>query len=185
MKCIKCGYHEKRYILKFNQPLCNICSTFSPENKKDFEKYINEKIDWKMLDTFRIYNSTPGKKQLSGMQAKAKQGYPVTRAPFGYTIHNNALTLNEDSTKVILIFKTFLNSNISLNKLSKDFGISLNGLKKILKNRTYLGEIKFNNQLYPSNHTPLVNPEIFYATQRKLNKILKPRNNKNFVERYP
>jgi DNA invertase Pin-like site-specific DNA recombinase len=119
------------------------------------------------------------------MQIKAKQGFPVTRAPLGYTIENNTFTLNEDSTKVILIFKTFLNSNLSLNQLSKNFGISLNGLKKILKNRTYLGEIKFNNQLFSSNHTPLINPEIFYATQRKLNQILKPRNNKTFTNKYP
>lgn len=185
MNCIKCGYSEKKLILKFNQPLCHICSTFSPENDKDFEKYISEKIDWRILDTFRVYNSTPEKKKLSGMQIKAKKGFPVTRAPLGYTIENNTFTLNEDSTKVILIFKTFLNSNLSLNQLSKNFGISLNGLKKILKNRTYLGEIKFNNQLFSSNHTPLINPEIFYATQRKLNQILKPRNNKTFTNKYP
>lgn len=184
MKCVKCGYSEKKKIVRFNQPLCYVCSTFAPKNQKDFEKYIEEKIDWKKLDSFRMYNSTPGNKQLEGMQNKAKKGYPVTRAPLGYTIKDNTFILNKDSVKVLSIFKTFLNTNLSLNQLSKNFGISLNGLKKILQNRTYLGEIKFNNQIYKSNHKQLISPEIFYATQRKLNKMLKSRKNKKYTDKY-
>ena len=37
----------------------------------------------------------------------------------------------------------------------------INGLKKILKNRTYLGEVKFAGNLYKSNHPAIINPEIF------------------------
>jgi hypothetical protein len=57
--------------------------------------------------------------------------------------------------------------------MSKHYGLSVNGLKKILKNRTYLGEVKFAGNLYKATHKPIVNPEIFYAVQRKLAEISK------------
>jgi hypothetical protein len=69
------------------------------------------------------------------------------------------------------MFKTFLEKSYSLNSMSKYYGLSVNGLKKVLKNRTYLGEIKFDGQLHKGTHKPLISPEIFYAVQRKLGEI--------------
>ncbi len=173
MTCEKCGYKDKKEVKIFETSLCRVCATFSPKNNKMFEKYISEKLDWKSLETFRKYNQSPGERQKQGMNNKAKIGKIVTRAPFGYDVIEGNLVPNEDSARLHSLFKTFLNRPYSLNSLAKNFSLSVNGLKKILTNRTYLGEIKFAGNLYKGTHKPLVSAEIFYATQRKLNEILR------------
>ncbi len=177
MVCEKCGYKDKKEVKKMGMSFCSVCATFVPEDKKRIEKYISEKIDWRDIDSFRRCGQLPGAKQKSGMQKKALSGALVTRAPFGYDVMSGKLIPNEDSVKVHSLYKTFLNKNYSLNALSKKYGLSVNGLKKILQNRTYLGEIKFDGQLHKSEHKALLSPEIFYAVQRKLQTYLRPRKN--------
>lgn len=172
MTCEKCGYTDKKEQEKEGVKLCPICAHFAPEKQEDFQKYIQEKVDWKALDTFRKYNQTPGNALKKGMDLQAKQGNVVSRAPWGYDNKDGKLIPNEDATKVHSLFKTFLEKDYSLNQLSKNYGLSINGMKKILTNRTYLGEIKFDGKLNKGNHSSLINPEIFYAVQRKLKEKL-------------
>lgn len=171
MTCYKCGYISKKETLVHGVSLCPFCLLFSPNNKDDFNRYIEEKIDWKVLETFRKYGQTTGSKQRDGMEKVAKTGKVVTRAPLGYTLKDGVLTQNEDASRVHSLFKVFINTNQSFSSLSKQYGLSINGLKKVLKNRTYLGEVKFGGNIYESNHNPIINPEIFYAAQRKLDNI--------------
>ena len=178
MTCEKCGYRDKKEVKKFDKSLCLVCAHFAPADKGDFNNYIREKIDWKSLDTFRKYGQTPGNNQKSGMSKKAKQGNLVTRAPLGYDVIEGKLVQNQDSARVHSLFKTFLAREYSLNSLSKNFSLSLNGLKKVLTNRTYLGEIKFDGQIHKGTHQKLISDEIFYAVQRKLKDYLKPRTKK-------
>jgi len=175
MACEKCSYQDKEEKEKFNIKLCKICFHFAPEKKEDFDKYIQEKIDWKIIDTFRKYNQTPGENLKKGMDIKAKQGQLVTRAPLGYTVTEGKLVPNEDASRIHSLFKIFLEKDYSLNQLSKNYGLSINGLKKVLTNRTYLGEIKFAGKLNKGTHEPILNPEIFYAVQRKLKEKLSPK----------
>jgi hypothetical protein len=170
MTCDKCGYIDKKEVEKFGKKLCIVCNTFSPESEEDFLKYIEEKIDWKDLETFRKYNQSPGSRQKEGMTLKAKEGKLVTRPALGYNFINGELIPNEFSSKVHSIFKVYLEKNYSLNSMAKYYGLSVNGLKKILTNRTYLGEIKFAGQLHQGTHRPIVSQELFYAVQRKLSK---------------
>ncbi len=169
MACEKCGYRDKKETIKFNTPLCQICNFLSPDEEDNFMFYTNEKLDWRMLETFRKYGQKIGSKQKAGMIIKARGGEVMSRVALGYSLIDKKLIENEDASRVHSIFKEYLETETSLNKLSKKFNLSLNGLKKVLKNRTYLGEIKFNGQLYKSSHKPIINPEIFYAVQRKLN----------------
>ena len=159
----------------FGKTLCRVCAGFAPQDPEDFQEYVGEKLDWKILDTFRKFNQTPGEKQKSGMAKKASSGKIMSRAPFGYDVADGNLIPNKDSSKVHSLFTTFLGRNYSLNSMAKNFSFSVNGLKKILTNRTYLGEIKFSGRIHKGNHTPLISPEIFYAVQRKLNGYLNPR----------
>ena len=175
MVCEKCGYCSKSESRFFGVVLCNICKQFAPRNKKDFESYVLEKIDWRYLDTFRKYSQSPGQNQKRAMKHQAELGNIVTRPPLGYKISNEHLIVDENASKVHALFTTFLNQSISFNRLAKKFNLSINGIKKILTNRTYLGEIKFDKNIYKSNHKPLISPEIFYAVQRKLKTYLKPR----------
>jgi len=175
MTCKKCGYTDHKETRIFGSPLCQICKTFAPTNPTDFQNYVAEKIDWKKLDTFRKYKTFPGQKQKQGMQKMATIGKLQTRPPLGYDVQNGNLIPNEDAVRVHSLFRTFLNRKYSLNSLAKNFTLSVNGLKKILTNRTYLGEIKFDNKIHKGTHQPIINPEIFYAVQRKLKTYLKPR----------
>ena len=105
----------------------------------------------------------------------ATLGKLQTRPPLGYDVSNGNLIPNKDAARVHSLFKTFLARKYSLNSLAKNFSLSINGLKKVLSNRTYLGEIKFDNQIHKADHQPIISPEIFYAAQRKLQTYLKPR----------
>ena len=171
MACEKCGYEDKNEKDIFGKKICTICFHFAPDKFEQFKDYIKEKIDWKILDTFRKYGQAAGQKQKQGMNKKAKQGKLVTRAPLGYAVADGKLVPNQQASKVHSLFKDFLNQDFSLNTLAKNYELSVNGLKKVLSNRTYLGEIKFAGSLHKGNHKPIISAEIFYAVQRKLKEI--------------
>ncbi|MFZ5955091.1 MAG: recombinase family protein [Nanoarchaeota archaeon] len=174
MVCAKCGYSDKKETEKNGLTLCRICSHFAPEFKQSFDEYVSEKIDWRIIDTFRKFGQSVGEKLKQGMDKKANYGCLVTRAPWGYNVIEGKLIPNEDASKVHSLFKTFLEKDYSLNSLSKHYGLSVNGIKKVLTNRTYLGEIKFAGKLNKGLHAQIISPEIFYAVQRKLKEKLKP-----------
>jgi len=112
--------------------------------------------------------------QKKGMIKKAHLGKVMSRAPFGYKIINNELIPEEETSLLVeKIFLDFRDSDISLNQLSKKYSLSLNGLKKILRNFTYLGKIKFNGEIHDGTHKPLVSSILFNNVQDKLDRRLK------------
>lgn len=104
------------------------------------------------------------------MDKQARDGKIVSRAAFGYKLENKKLIQAENSFQVQEIFQEFLNNEISLTKLSKKHGFSVNGLKKILTNQTYLGKIKFDGQTHQGKHQPLISSTLFNHVQDKLEK---------------
>jgi len=114
-----------------------------------------------------------GETQKKGMVEKAVKGNLMSRAPFGYKIENKKLVPAENFREVEEIFEEFLNRDISLTKLAKRHNFSVNGLKKILKNFTYIGKIKFNNQIHDGNHQPIISSTLFNHVQNKLEKLKK------------
>ena len=109
--------------------------------------------------------------QKKGMLKKASQGEIMSRPPFGYKLESNKLIPAENFREVEEIFEEFLTTNISLTQLSKKHNFSVNGLKKILKNFTYIGKIKFNNQIHDGNHQPIISSTLFNHVQNKLERI--------------
>ena len=105
------------------------------------------------------------------MDKQARDGKVVSRAPFGYQLENKQLVQAESSYLVQEMFQDFLNQDISLTKLSKKYGFSVNGFKKILKNQTYLGKIKFDGQTYQGTHKPLLSSTLFNHVQNKLESL--------------
>lgn len=175
MGCAKCGYKDKKEVTIFGKTLCRFCAQFAPQEISDFQSYILETVDWKFLDTFRKYGQSRANSQKSGMRKSALGGLVVTRAPLGYDVIDGNLVQNEDASRVHSLFKAFLDRDYSLNSMAKNFGLSVNGIKKVLTNRTYLGEIKFDSQIFKGHHKGIISPEIFYAVQRKLKGMLRPR----------
>jgi DNA invertase Pin-like site-specific DNA recombinase len=109
--------------------------------------------------------------QKNGMIKKAMNGKLMSRVPFGYQISDGKLTPAENYREIEEIFEEFLNNKISLRQLAKKHNLSVNGLKKILKNFTYLGKIKFNNQIHEGTHQPIVSSTLFNHVQNKLEKL--------------
>jgi len=109
--------------------------------------------------------------QKKGMIKKASQGNLMARPAFGYKIENSRLIPAENYREIEEIFEEFLRENISLRQLSEKHHLSVNGLKKILKNFTYIGKIKFNNQIHEGNHQPIVSSTLFNHVQNKLERL--------------
>ena len=112
-----------------------------------------------------------GEIQKKGMENKASKGKIMSRPAFGYKIENNKLVPAQNSEEVREIFEKFLNEKISLSQLAKKHNLSVNGLKKILTNFTYIGKIKFNNQIHEGNHEPIISSTLFNHVQNKMEKL--------------
>lgn len=170
-KCIKCGYESDKNKSQFNKFLCEICYKFSPDDGIDFSNYIHEKIDGTLLETFRKYKKFSEENKKTSMLKKAAQGNLMSRAPFGYKIENKQLVPAQNFREIEEIFEEFLTKNISLTQLAKKHNLSVNGLKKILKNFTYIGKIKFNNQIHAGNHQPIISSTLFNHVQNKIERL--------------
>lgn len=151
--------------------LCSICHYFAPDEEKEFEKYLSEKIDGNILNTFRKSAKSISRRTKKGMDKKAESGNPITRAPYGYLIKEGKIIPAENFREIEDIFQEFLNNDISLTQLSKKYDFSVNGLKKILKNQAYLGKVKFDGQTYQGTHQPLISSTLFNHVQNKLEKL--------------
>ncbi len=172
-ECVKCGYVSETNSLKFGLVFCDVCLKFCPNNPEEVDEFIKEKINKDSLNPFRKYAKVRGEQQKKGMISKASQGKAVSRAPFGYVIKNKALVPAQNYQEVQEIFQEFLEPDATLNKIAKKHKLSVNGLKKILKNFAYIGKIKFNNQIYSGNHKPIVDVILFNKVQDKLEKYYK------------
>jgi hypothetical protein len=109
--------------------------------------------------------------QKNSMIKKAIQGNLMSRVPFGYLVEKGKLIPAQNYREIEEIFEEFLNEKISLRQLSEKHNLSVNGLKKILKNFTYLGKIKFNNQIHEGTHKPIVSSTLFNHVQDKLERL--------------
>lgn len=121
----------------------------------------------KELEIFKFINIT----RKNSMSKKASQGNLMSRAPFGYNIEEGKLVPAQNFREIEEIFEDFLNNNISLRTLAEKHNLSVNGLKKILKNFTYIGKIKFNNQIHEGTHQPIVSSTLFNHVQNKLERL--------------
>ena len=165
-KCAKCGYYSpigKDLILNKKSVLCGVCNTFAPINPESLSSYIGESIDWQVLESFRKH--APESNLKKGMAASAESGKAVSRPPFGYRMINGELIPAENSDEVREIFESF-SGGTSLNSIARGHNMSVNGIKKILKNFTYIGKIKFDSKISQGNHQPIISKELFNEVQK-------------------
>ena len=188
-KCQKCGFFGRTEELETHHikpkisggkdekenliTLCSICHYYAPDSEEDFKNYLNEKIDGNILDTFRKIQKTISRLSKKGMGKKARDGDVITRAPLGYKIESKMLIPGEHSYVVQEIYQEFLHNTISLTQLSKKYSLSVNGLKKVLSNYTYLGKVKFDGQVIQGKHQSLISSTLFNQVQEKLKKVLR------------
>ncbi len=112
-----------------------------------------------------------GQQQKMGMIKKASAGSHMSRAPFGYELTKKSeLIPGTYSKEVEEIFEEFLEPDIKLSHLAIKHNLSINGLKKVLKNFAYIGKVKFDGQIHQGNHKPIVSSILFNKVQEKLEK---------------
>jgi len=110
-----------------------------------------------------------GERTSFGMEKKSREGGAITKPPFGYRMVDKKLEINpETGQKVKLLFEEFLTSRESLNKLAQKYGLTVNGLKKVLTNRAYLGDVKFDGEVSRGIHQPLITEDTFHEVQDKI-----------------
>jgi site-specific DNA recombinase len=119
------------------------------------------------IERLRELRNNPKK----GMVKKATTGLPMSRPAFGYKFENKNLIPAENQDEIREIFEEFLNKDITLTKLAKRHNLSVNGLKKILKNFTYVGKIKFDGQIHQGKHKSIISPTLFNQVQNKLERL--------------
>ena len=116
-----------------------------------------------------------GDVQKEGMIKKFSEGKHMSRGPRGYewNLKDKILVPAQYSREIEEIFEEFLQQDMNLSALSKKHNLSVNGLKKVLRNFAYVGKVKFDGQIHEGKHPPLVSTTLFNHVQDKLDKILK------------
>ncbi len=127
------------------------------------------KLMFHIISAFAEFErNVTGDRTKFSMDKKARDGSPITRAPWGYKMENKKLIPTQNSFQIAELFLDFLNQNISLTQLAKKYDFSVNGLKKILKNQAYLGKTKFDGQTHQGTHQPLISSTLFNHVQDKM-----------------
>jgi site-specific DNA recombinase len=120
---------------------------------------------------------------VAGMERKAAHGAWVGGSrPFGYTTDptTSFLTPRSDQAPLVpVIFDLYANKRLGANAIAawlnqrgyrtragRPWGYT--AVLTVLRNRAYLGEICFRGTYYPAPHPPLVDPDLFQATQQLL-----------------
>lgn len=171
--CSKCSHDSEENLNKFGMSLCKVCFKFAPNDPEQLDEFLEQKIPAESTEPFRKYAKTKIELLKKGMIQKASEGKPQSRPPFGYKFENHNLVPAQNFREVEEIFEKFLNNKISLRKLADQHNFSVNGLKKILKNFTYIGKIKFNSQVHQGTHQPIVSSTLFNHVQNKLERLEK------------
>jgi hypothetical protein len=119
-----------------------------------------------------------GEVQKKGMIKKFSEGNHMSRAPFGYEwdLKDKMLLPAKNAREIEEIYEEFLKEDMNLSILAKKHNLSVNGLKKILKNFAYVGKVKFGGQIHEGKHAALVSTILFNHVQDKLDKIKRKKN---------
>jgi hypothetical protein len=179
MKCEKCGHDSEENKQKFSLYFCAVCYTFAPNKPEELDKYIQLPIKKEEIEPYRKYAKFRGDVQKKGMVEKSQKGKHMSRVPFGYRRNSQGdLVPAQNHHEVIEIFEEFLKEDMNLRKLSEKHNLSVNGLKKILRNFAYIGKVKFDGEIHTAPHPPIIQATLFNHVQDKLDKIEKKSKNK-------
>lgn len=117
-----------------------------------------------------------------GKTERAKDGKIMAWAhpAIGYDYINESYVVNEYEAELVRTCFDLCEQGLSINKIkavvdekfalgtkhkTKDGKYHLNTIKRILRNRTYLGIVKYAGQEYPGQHEPLITKEQFDKVQ--------------------
>lgn len=137
-----------------------------------------------------FYSRNLAMEALKGATEKAKQGGTPYQAPIGYTNiierinhrENRTIILDNDRAHYITWgLESFATGDYTQRRLQEELDrrglrtrpngksagkpLSITSVCKMLRNRYYLGYVKYNGVEYKGNHRPLITPAVFAAVQ--------------------
>lgn len=127
-----------------------------------------------------MYSRKLSKSVKRGMLHKAQQGIYQTPPPFGYYKKNGEINIIEEEAIIVrqifdifLQYKSFYSVAVKLNEL----GIktrsnklwSSTDIKRMLKNRGYIGEVFYSGNYYKGKHIPIISIETFIKVEKIVN----------------
>lgn len=114
-----------------------------------------------------------------GREGRAKSGlfHGSTKVPIGYRYDNGVLVVDPYEAEIVRrIFREF-GSGRSVYAIARDLNeegitssyglLSRNTIQSLLKNNTYIGKIKFNDQVYDGQHEPIIDEDLFNKAEER------------------
>lgn len=114
-----------------------------------------------------------------GREGRAKSGlfHGSTKVPIGYRYDNGLLIVDPYESEIIRRIFTEFGSGRSVYSIAKDLkeegvtssygSFSRNTIQSILKNNTYLGLIKFNDQIFDGQHDAIITEDLFKKAEER------------------
>ena len=119
-----------------------------------------------------------------GRIARAKKGYyhGGSSAPVGYDYINGQLVINEEKAGQVRELYTRFRQGFSVHAcwqyMQSRYGAagwsSETQIRHILSNEVYLGKVRFQGEVYPGLHTPLITETLFGEVQKLLRERRSP-----------
>src|SRR5829696_5813340 len=100
------------------------------------------------------------------------------QTPRGYRKDKESrrLVLDRDAGSVRKAFRDYL-SGTSVSEIARRLGMSTSGVRYLLKNRVYLGELRVGQHVNATAHEPLIDLETFEGVQQKRRGGVRPARN--------
>lgn len=96
------------------------------------------------------------------------------QTPRGYSKgEDRRLVVNEDAASVRSAARDYLGGK-TLTAIARDLGMTPGGVRAMLRNRVYLGELKVRSYVNEDAHEAILDPETFEAVQARLAKAPRP-----------
>lgn len=113
-----------------------------------------------------------------GVKGRAKSGKTTAWAtpPFGYKYDTNTQSMTVDHYQAEIVRNMFnkIISGWSIMGITTYMRENYDGkwthvkVKRILENITYIGKVKYRNEIFKGEHTPILPEELFYKAQKAL-----------------
>lgn len=113
-----------------------------------------------------------------GVKGRAKSGKTTswTTPPFGYEYDTNTqlMTINHYQAEIVRDMFDKIISGWSIMGITTYMRENYDGkwthvkVKRILENITYIGKVKYRNEIFEGEHTPILPEELFYKAQKAL-----------------
>ncbi|MGL5428693.1 MAG: recombinase family protein, partial [Cetobacterium sp.] len=145
-----------------------------------------------MASQAEIESDMISKRVKTRMRFYASQGYHLFPAPTGYENIDKSLVINESEAENVRgMYRDFLSGD-SYSELSRKYNLASVSIKRILKNITYIGKIKFgfegsnqntgkwetdkDGEIFDGKHEPIIDEATFSMVQEIINNRDKSRN---------